>query len=182
MLFTEAKTNVDPILSFDLTKETPIGTTFELDVNGQGMHKWVTLQKQASKSGGNAGEQRKRNPLVAGNIIRETVKSQSSGDDNETVDAATREVANEIRGVRLTITTDRWKVNGKIIRPNNMIEVIAPKLFLYNKTKFFIESVNLTGDETSTVATLSCVLPEVYNNEVPVNPFRDINIHPIATD
>jgi prophage tail gpP-like protein len=182
LLFTEAKTNAAPIISFDLRKPTPIGTTFDFEVNGQSMHKWITLQKQASKDGGNAGEQRVRNPLVAGNIFRETVKSQSSGDDNDTIDATKRALADELRAVKLTITTDQWKVNGKIVRPNSIIEIIAPKLFIFKKTRFYIESVTLNGDETKTTATWNCVMPEVYDNAIPKNIFGGINLHPIAAD
>jgi len=182
LLFTEAKTEVDPIISFDLRTENPIGTSFDFEVNGQGMHKYITLQKQASKDGGNAGEQRVRNPLVAGNIFRESVQSQSSGDDNDTGEAAKRALADQIRNVKLTITTDQWKVGGKIVRPNNIIEIIAPKLFIFKKRRFYIESVSLQGDETKTTATWNCVMPEVYNGKIPVNIFDGINLHPIATD
>lgn len=182
LLFTEAKTEADPIVSFDLSEKTPVGTSFEFDVNGQGMHKYITLQKQASKSGGNAGEQRVRNPLVAGNIFRESVQSQSSGDDNETSDAAERALADQLRNVKLNITTDRWRVNEKIVRPNNTIEIIAPKLFIFHKTRFYIESVSLIGNESQTTATWNCVMPEVYNGKVPKNIFDGINLHPVATD
>lgn len=181
LLFTEAKLKQDPILTFDLTDGAPVGTDFNFNVNGQGMHKFITVQKQASTEGGNAGQQRIRNPLVAGNVIREKVKSQSSGDDNDTISAVRRALGNEIRAVALSITTDRWIIDGEMITPNNTIEITAPKLFLYNKTTFFIESVKLSGDESKTVAILNCVLPEVYNGETPVNPFRDINLHPTAT-
>ena len=182
LLFTEAKTEVDPILRFDLTKGAPDGMSFKHNVNGQGMHKFITLQKQVDKEGGNAGKERVRNPLVVGSIIRESVKSQTSGDDNETVSAAARALSNEIAKVKLTITMPRWVVGGKIIKPNNIIEIIAPKLYLYHKTRFFIESVNLTGDETSEMATLNCVLPEVYSNKTPINPFEGINIHPLPVE
>lgn len=182
LLFTEAKTEVDPIISFDLRSETPVGTSFNFDVNGQKMHKYITLQKQASKDGGNAGEQRVRNPMVAGNVFRESVKSQSSGDDNDTFDAAQRALADQLRGIKLDITTDQWKVNGSIVRPNNIVEIIAPKLFIFTKRRFYIESVTLTGNETTTTAQWSCVMPEVYNGKVPINIFDGINLHPIATD
>jgi len=182
VLFTEAKTEVDPIISFDLTKETPIGTSFEFDINGQSMHKYITLQKQASKDGGNAGQQRVRNPLVAGNIIRETVQSQSSGDDNDTFSAAQRALSDQIRNVKLVITTSNWSVGGSIVRPNNIIEIVAPKLFIFKKRRFYIESVSLVGNEAQTTATWNCVMPEVYNGKTPINIFEGINLHPIATD
>ena len=182
VLFTEAKTDVDPIISFDLRESTPVGTSFAFDFNGQGMHKYINLQKQASEDGGNAGQARIKNPLVAGNVFRETVKSQSSGDDNDTVDASRRALANELTGAKLTITTDTWVLNGKIVRPNSIIEIIAPKLFIFVKTRFFIESISFTGNQSTTTSVWNCVLPEVYNNKIPKNIFAGINLHPIPTE
>ena len=175
---TESLTNQEPILEFDFTKEVIIpGTDFELNYNGQGMHSTVTTMRQASsKRGSNSGQQTLRNPLVIGSVVRPKVSSQSSGDDNDTRSAVKRELANDIKGVTLTITTDRWVVDGKILRPNNLIAIYDPELFLYRRTLWFIESISFTGDNIKTIATINCVLPEVYNNETPVNIFRGINL------
>jgi prophage tail gpP-like protein len=177
LLFTEAKTNITPILEFDLTKENPIGTDFELDFDGQNMHSHITLQKQASIDGGNSGEYTIRNPYVIGSYYRPKVKSQSSGDDNETALAARRELGNELKGVKLTVTTDSWVVDGKLLKPNNIISLYAPELYIYRKTNWFIESINFTGNNSEQTAVLNCVLPEVYNKEKPLSIFREINLH-----
>jgi prophage tail gpP-like protein len=178
LLFTEAKTDIDPILDFDLTKEQSIpGTQFSMNYDGQGMHSHITVQKQASIDGGNAGEETIRNPYVIGSVYRPAVKSQTSGDDNQTFSAAQRALSNELKNVTLEIQTDRWIVDGKILRPNNIITIKAPKLYIYRKERFFIESINFEGDETQTIATLNCVLPEVYNGKTPQSIFRKINLH-----
>ena len=91
-------------------------------------------------------------------------------------------MADELRNIKLVIQTDQWTVGGKIVRPNNIIEIIAPKLFIFTKRRFYIESVTLVGDEAKTTATWNCVMPEVYNGKTPVNIFDGINLHPIATD
>lgn len=180
LLFTQPNTKGTPILDFDTTKGTIPGTSFNLDFNGQGMHSHVTLQKQASSDGGNAGEQTGRNPYVVGKFsFRPSVKSQSSGDDNDTGLAVKRAIANELKGLKLQITTDRWIVDEKIIKPNNTITIIAPEIYIYNKETFFIESINLVGDEKQTTATLNCVLPAVYDGSKPVNIYRGINLHPL---
>ncbi|MBL4809476.1 MAG: hypothetical protein JKY43_05400 [Phycisphaerales bacterium] len=178
LLFTKANTDGAPILEFDTTKGSLPGTTFSFNFDGQGMHSHITLQKQAS--GGNAGEQTIRNPYVVGSFsFRPTVKSQSSGDDNDTGKAAQRALANELKGIKLSITMDRWVIDDKIIKPNNTITIIAPEIYIPRKETFFIESVKLSGDESKQTATLNCVLPSVYNGEKPVNIFRGINLHPL---
>lgn len=177
LLFTEAKTKQEPILDFDLTKGTPHGTSFDLVFDGQGMHSDITLQKQASSTGGNAGKYTIENPYVP-IVYRPTVKSQTSGDDNDTGLAARRELANELKNFKLTITLDDWIIKGKIIRPNNTVTIYAPKLFMFKKVTWFIESVSLVGNQESTTATLQCVLPEVYTNQVPVSIYKGMNLVP----
>ena len=181
VLFTEAKTNIKPILKFDLTKETPIGTSFRFRYDGRAMHNTITIQKQASIEGENSGVESIRNPYVLSSIFRPTVKQQSSGDDNDTVQATNRALSNELRGISLIIETDRWVVDGKLIRPNNTIEIYAPELYIFKKTIFFIESISFNGDNVKTTATLNCVLPEVYNNKVPESIFKNINLHALTT-
>lgn len=177
LLFTEAKTNIKPVLVFDLTKSSPIGYEFETSFDGQGMHSHITMQGQASDDGGNGKEVTVRNPYVIGSVFRPKVLSQSSGDDNDTRLAAKKALANELRNLKLTIKTDRWVVDGKILKPNNIISIFAPELYIYKKVDFFIESINYTGDNKKTIATLNCVLPEVYNGEKPESIYKNINLH-----
>jgi prophage tail gpP-like protein len=180
LFFTESKTETEPILRFDFPGRSIPGYKFLLEYNGQGMHSHITLQKQASIDGGNAGETTIRNPYVIGSVFRPTVKRQSSGTDNDTQLAARQELSNELRDLRLTIEMDRWDVDGKVIRPNQIISIKAPKLFLFKETKWFIESVTVRGDERSNTATLTCVLPEVYNDKPVESIFSGINIHPAS--
>jgi prophage tail gpP-like protein len=180
LLFTRAKTDIKPILEFDLTKGTIPGTSFEFDFDGQKMHSHIWVQGQAAKDGGNAKKSFVRNYYVPV-VYRPKVTSQSSGDDNDTGLAAKRELAAELKGLKLTIETDRWLVDGTIIKPNNTITIIAPELYIYRKTKFFIEQVEYTGNEKQTTAKLTCVLPEVYNGQVPGKNdtiFAGINLYP----
>lgn len=192
LLFTESKTNSDPVLTINASENGLVGvvpgspvtatttipvTSMELNFNGQGMHSHITLQKQASIDGGNAGENTIRNPYVIESVFRPTVKSQSSGDDNDTSLAARQELSNEIKGLTLTIEIEGWTIENKIIRPNSIIEVFDPELYIYKNTRWFVESVNYTGDEKEIKCTLNCVLPEVYSNEIPKSIFAGINLH-----
>ena len=172
LVFTKAKTNLAPICKIS---EGTIGTDIELSFNGQGVHSHITVMKQANSDGGNAGEYTIQNPYC---LIVKRYKTiiQSSGDDNTIQETAKQALAAELKeAITLTITTDRWDINGKIIRPNNLITVYSPENFIYKDTDFFIESVQYTGDEKKTTAVLTCVLPEVYNGKTPKNIF--VNSH-----
>jgi prophage tail gpP-like protein len=167
VLFTKAKTGQKPIIHFE--KGIP-GTSMSLSFNGQGMHSHITVMKAADMDGGNAGESTIRNPLVP-IVYRPKVVIQSSGDDNDTAKAARNVLSQELKGLTLTIVTDRWEIDGKIIRPNRIISVKNPDLYIFRKTNFFIESVDFTGDNTQTTATLTCRLPSAYDGSHVFNPF-----------
>ncbi len=169
LLFTQAKTDQEPLFHVE---NGLIGTSMTMAFSGQGMHSSITVIKQADKDGGNAGQATVINPYVP-IVYRPKVLTQSSGDDNSTLQAAKNALASELKNVVLTITTDRWEINGKIIRPNNIITVLNPELYIYRKTKFFIESIAFTGNQEQTTAVLTCVLPEVYNGKTPKNIFVD---------
>jgi prophage tail gpP-like protein len=178
ILFTKAQTNRTPILQFDSTRGDSIPfDKMELMYDGRGMHSHIHVIKQASKDGGNAGESEILNPYVPF-IYRPTVIIQSSGTDIDTDKVARMALAAELKNLKLVITTDRWELeDGKIIKPNNIITVVNPEIYLFKKSKWFIESISFVGDEKKTTATLTCVLPEVYDNRIPQYMFRGINLH-----
>jgi len=173
LLFTQATMGL-PIADFS---SKLIGTKMSLSFSGQGIHSDITVIKQVShkkKGGGegNAGQVTIENPYVpVAYTFRPKVITQSSGDDISTLQCAQNALAAELKNIVLTITTDRWEINGKIIRPNNIISVTSPELYLYRKTNWFIESVQFTGNEKEQVAVLTCVLPECYNGKSPKNVF-----------
>lgn len=178
VLFTKAKTKQTPILDFNVPAGKSIpGTDMTLNFNGQAMHSHITVMKQADSDGGNASEHTIRNPYVINSVYRPITLTQSSGDDNDSSKAAKTALSAELKNLKLTITTDRWVVDGKILKPNNLITVINPEIYLYTKSTWFIESIDFTGDNTKTTAVLTCVLPEVYNNETPKYLFKGINLH-----
>lgn len=173
LLFTSAKTDSTPIAHF----EKSFTTEMDLVYDGQKMHSHITVMKEADSDGGNAGEQTIRNPYVINSVYRPKVISQSSGDDNDTNDAARLALSDELKNIKLKINTDRWIIDGKIVKPNNIISVTNPQVFLFKKSNWFIESVDLTGNEKETTAVLNCVLPEVYNNETPNYLWSGVNLH-----
>jgi len=172
LLFTQANTTKKPIMDFNLPEGGSIPETkMQLSFNGQRMHSIITVVKQADLDGGNAGQSSVKNPFVPF-TFRPKVIVQNSGDDNNTLEVAKNALASELKNVKLTVTVDRWDIDGKTITPNNLISVIAPDLYLYSKTNWFIESVNLLGDNKKETAVLNCVLPEVFNGKTPIYIFE----------
>lgn len=177
LLLTMAKTDGEPIVEFDYRNGEIPGTSFDMTFSGQGIHSHIYVQRQASVSGGNAGYHTIKNPYCP-IVFRPKVVSQSSGDDNDTEKVARRELAKELENITLTIETDRWIIKGKVVRPNNVLTIIDPELYIYVKSKWFIRSVSLRGDASKTTATWNCVPPETVNGKYPVSIFAGINMHP----
>lgn len=172
LLFTEAKTDNKPL--FHLEPPMMVGTKMSMAFNGQPIHSEITILKQADADGGNATEHTIKNPYCpVAYVVRPKVVEMTSGDDITVEQFAKQQLAAELKNIVLTIETDRWEIDGKIIRPNNTITVKNPNLFLFKKTKWFIESVKYRGDNEKTIATLTCVPPEVYNMKTPQNIFVD---------
>jgi len=177
LLFTRAKTTQAPIIDFDVPSGGMPGTSMDMSFNGQAMHSHITVQKQADSDGGNAGEFTIKNPFVISSVYRPKVMSQSSGDDNDTEQAAKTALAAELKNLTLTINTDRWVIGGSIIKPNSIITVTNPDIYLYKRSTWFVESIDYKGDAKATTATLKCVLPCVYDGSTPEYLFKDINLH-----
>lgn len=170
LLFTRCKTNQQPIFHFE---SGLIGTTLDLEFDGQGMHTPIMAMKQASKNSPNAGQYTVKNPYVPEETtaFRPKTVLQSSGDDNDTEKVARNALASELKNIKLSIDVDRWDLNNKLIVPNSIISVRSPKLFINRKTNFFVESVSYAGTPEAMTASLGCVLPEVYNGKTPKNIF-----------
>jgi prophage tail gpP-like protein len=170
LLFTSAKVDQQPILI--VGPEGIPGVSMTMAFSGQQIHSHITVIKQASADGGNAGEFTIRNPYVP-IVYRPKVITQNSGDDNDTATAARMALSEELRNIVLTVNIDRWEIDGKLILPNNVIRVRNPNLFIFKQTDWFIESIAYKGDNLSNTATLTCVLPEVHNKKSPKNIFVD---------
>jgi prophage tail gpP-like protein len=171
VLFTQLKTNTLPIMKFS---EGLIGTELSLSFQGQEIHSHITVMKQADSEGGNAGQYTIVNPYVpVAYTYRPKVVIQSSGDNTATKLVAKNALAAELRGVVLTINIDRWDLNNQLILPNSIISVISKKLYLYDETKFFVESAHYSGNSEALTATLTCVLPFCYDLSQPYNVFVD---------
>lgn len=167
LLFTEANIKQAPIIQLD--GNIP-GLEYTLKVDGQKMHSTITIVKQADDEDENSAKTTINNPYVK--EFRPTVRVQSSGDNNTVAETAKAVLSEELKAIELTVKLDRWSVNGKILRPNSVIMVKSEDLFLNKPTMFFVEEVDLKGDEKTQTATLTCFVPEVYSNGTPKNIFE----------
>lgn len=195
LLFTRADTTKKPI--FDFNPSYP-AICKKLIFNGQAMHDTIYAQGQANADN-NASDASIKNPYVqkklnwmqtafnstvgVGDVsyssgYRPKVSLQTAGNDNDTPLTARQLLAQELKEIRVEIKIYGWTLNGKVIRPNNIITIIDPELFLYQKTRWFIESVtfSLEKENFAEVSTLTCVLPECYNNLEVKNVFTGTNL------
>ena len=162
------KVGTDKRAIADLDGSAP-DVSVSLQVSGQAMHDTISALGQASTDTTNASEDQTNNPFVSS--FRPKTVVQTSGDDNTAKDVARIQLSNELKNIVVKITLNTWEINGRIIRPNNIINVIAPNAYIYNKTRLFIRQVDLSGTITSQTSTLTCVLPSVFDESEPFNIF-----------
>jgi prophage tail gpP-like protein len=169
--FTRARTDLAPLFHVE---DGLIGFSVGMSFSGQQIHSQITVLMDVDDEGGNSGEATVFNPYCP-IVFRPKVMKLTSGNDITVEEAAKNALAGELKNIVLTVVVDRWDINNKIIRPNNVITVKSPKNYLYHTTRFFIESVSFSGSPEAQIATLTCVPPEVYNGESPNNFF--VNSH-----
>jgi len=178
VVFTKAKKQAKPVASYS---QGLSATSMSLSFNGQQMHSHITCVQQLTSSDeasvDTARQSTVRNPFVP-YVFRPKTIVVSNPDDgvDYTLTSAKNALAAELRGLKLIITTTSWTFpNGKIIRPNNVISVINSEIYLYKTSRWFIEEVELYGDEKEQIAKLTCVLPSVYDYTQPTYYFEGIN-------
>jgi prophage tail gpP-like protein len=175
LVLTRAKTGAAPIYDF---VPGPPWVEMELDFDGQKMHSGITMIKQQTKGRkdgthkkGNAGQASTSNPFVPSGVFRPRVNRQTSGQTVDTANASRNMLSDELAGIPLVINLDRWTLNNRLVRPNTIITVTNPDLYLFNKTRWFVAQVDYFGDHVSETCTLTCVLPSVFGAEAPKNIF-----------
>lgn len=164
LLITTAKTNGIPVFKFK--KSIPC-TRLTMRVNGQAMHSRIDCIAQSDvedESGETAYTA--TNSMVS--VFRPGVIKQSSGDEADRGNAARGKIGQELQGIALGVDIEGWELKEKIVKPNTIISVEEPAVFLFKNANFFIEEVTLNKDSNGESASLKCVMPEVYNeNKIP---------------
>lgn len=134
----------------------------QLQTNGQQMHRDISVVTGALTGGQNVGDSVAVNPYVG--IKRSLRVKQSIGDDNLTQTTARAVLGQNLQAIRLNIDIQGWELGGQLVTPNQIITVTNKRLLL-NGVRWFVDSVRLRGDVDGERATLTCVLPEVYNTD-----------------
>jgi prophage tail gpP-like protein len=183
---------------FDFTPGMP-GVEFEQVFDGQKMHSNIIVKGQASvpndsnKSANASDSVPLLNPYVKqatslahldnGNLAtavlfdtiqtipRPKVVIQTSGSDITADKAARNILSDELKSLPLKIEIRGWNLGGHIVLPGDIVTVTNSELHIYNKARFFVESVEYRGNQVKETCTLNCVVPETFNNDTPENIF-----------
>lgn len=175
LFFTQSNTDQEPIIEIDTTSEKGAKPAISLmaKVNFQDVHSSITALRQASLTQSTTGQSTINNPLLTA-ITKPKVVKQTSGTTSDARKLAQRTLAAELRNINFTFSLDRVEASGGVITQNKIITVKDPNIYLYNKTKLFIESVNLEfNHENEGTAEITATLPEAYGSTTSiVNPFQ----------
>lgn len=180
LLFTQPLASQKPIIHFKKGEAEWVGMTLSFD--GQAMHSRIYIVNQADVDEINTSDSFVDNPYVP-IIFRQKVLVMNSGNRLDNInmgagsEAAKNALCQEMKNFKLSIRLDRWDINGKIIRPGQIVSVTNPFVYLFKKTNWIIEEVTFTGDANEQRANLTCVLPEVYNGQPFKYIFSGINLH-----
>jgi len=183
VLFTRPLASQKPICHFKAGETKWHGMTLSFD--GQAMHSKIFVVNQADIDDTDTGEGRGIvNPFVPIVYRPKTIVMNSDRLDNIDLSpdgkgspAERNALSQELKNFTLSIRLDRWDVNGKIIRPGDIVSVTNPRVYMFKKTNWFVEEVALTGDANELLANLKCVLPSVYNGTTAEYIFKGINLH-----
>tara|TARA_R110000803_G_scaffold49003_2_gene101905 strand:- start:324 stop:1355 length:1032 start_codon:yes stop_codon:yes gene_type:complete len=168
LVFTKAET--EGVSVFDFGGDS-VATSKALSVNGQGMYSEVTALAESDDIPANASEETIKNPYVE--EFRPTVVVQTSGSSVSTKETARTALGQQLKNIKLTVHVARLTdKNGDLWKPNTIITVVDDDLKIFKKSRFFIEEVTFSVDTKSETAILTCVVPEVYNNEEIISIFR----------
>lgn len=102
---------------------------------------------------------------------RPGVYIQTDTDATNLQDFINQKLAEELRCISVTVYINTWLLGEMGAAPGMIITILSPENYLFRPTKFFVEHVDLAGDEKSSTAILKCVVPEVYNGKKPINIF-----------
>lgn len=109
------------------------------------------------------------NPFMAG-IVRPHTFTISDTTDVD-IQTVVRAKAGRMfaDAVRYEISVQGWRDDtGNVWAPNTLVKLLAPGIMVYTESEFIVKSVRLSrGSDTGDTATLSLVLPGVYNGKIP---------------
>lgn len=149
---------------FSFTSENTL--KMSLSVNGQAMHSEISVVRQPSED--NEGVETAdtvTNPLIQ--LFRPTTKILSSGEDTDVKNAADNLLSAELKNINLSISLNEVLD----ILPGDLVEVINPEIFIYQKHLFMVTDLAVKAGADSITSELKLVLPETFTGAVPKNIF-----------
>lgn len=186
LLLSRANTNQESVAFID--GSIPV-TSMSLNFDGTGMHKFIQAVGQANTDSQNASQTNKsiENPYVLSTAyyvktvpfdsgFRPGVYKQSVGDANFTPLTERQYLSQELKNIELRIEIEGWELGGRLVRPNTIITVRNPDVFLYQPTRWFIKQVTYKSDNVAQTATIECVVPEAFEKGDVKNVFTGSNL------
>jgi prophage tail gpP-like protein len=109
-----------------------------------------------------------RNSLLSG-VLRPRVLEVTDGEEGA-VQAAVQAEAGRMYGNAFDYVVEvaTWfDQNDALWEPNTLVELTAPRAFVYNPYQMLVKSVRFDRDEDSERATLVLTVPEAYSGQIP---------------
>ncbi|MDA3816943.1 MAG: hypothetical protein PF486_06160 [Prolixibacteraceae bacterium] len=137
--------------------------SMSLNVNGQSMHRYITVVAPADEEGVVNGEHTIENPYI--NVEKHIIKKLDDGSSMDVKEYARFSLGLELRSIYLKINTTKFVKSGQII------SVKSDKLKIPKDTIFFIERTYAKTDPAGDYYELSCVLKDCYSKKPVKNVF-----------
>jgi prophage tail gpP-like protein len=163
LVFFKPNVKSKPVLL--LTEENTL--TMGLSVNGQALHSEISVIRQPSKGNSSLSAV----DTITNDMVkkkRTLVKVLSSGSETETKKAADNVLAEQLKNISFTAVLNRIED----VKVGDIVEVINPEIYLYNRAKLVISSMIIKESSVSDEMSMNLVLPETFSGETPKNIFE----------
>lgn len=175
LVFTKVNANQKPIL--EINPQTTGLLSMEFDFDGSQMHSDISVfsQPEIDDDSQFGDTPAIKNPYVF-TVYRPKVARLSSGKGDDLGQAQRNLLSAELRGMQWVFEFDQLILNGAIPMAGQIVTAINPEVYLYDKTKLMIESVEISDNAEEENLKLHCVIPEVYTGGTPKYIFQGINL------
>lgn len=162
LIFVKPNPNAKPVRFYTVENTT----TMSLSVDGQSLHSDLTIIRQPGKENTRLTPQDSiSNPMVK--QFRPSVRVMSSGEETDTKKGVENYLADELKAIKVNIEVNRW--DGMFT--GDIVEVQNPEIFLYQRTRFMVESTTINQNSSGRTMSISLVLPETFAGGKPKNIF-----------
>lgn len=143
-----------------------------LSVDGQAIHSDYTVLKQPDYLDNSAVNPQES---VSNNIVpifRQKVKKQTVGNSGNTMNAAINSRMEGLRAIKINLRVNSLLYHDQsIIKPNRVVTLQAPSIYLDQKISIFVDEVTLNQSTKGETAELKCFLREAFTGQAVRNIF-----------